>query len=60
MKKILMIAIAASAGVLAYVLIRKKLLNQDEEPEIRTNAAPLKHHLTSAFSNAKKHALHNN
>ncbi len=60
MKKVIIATIAASAAALIYIVIRKKFATQNETPEVKTNTPQLKHHLTSVFTNAKKHAMHTN
>ncbi len=61
MKKQLIIAIAAGVVLLAYLTKKKKyekLIKQPEPEAVTPVTVHNKHHLTKAFSNAKKHALH--
>lgn len=62
MKKQLVIAIAAGAAVLCYFVLRNKYRKTYHQPDAETeplhDAKSKKHHLTNAFANAKKHALH--
>ncbi|HVX28595.1 MAG TPA: hypothetical protein VHB70_19755 [Parafilimonas sp.] len=60
MKKVIIATIVAGAAALTYIIIRKKFATQNEIPEVKTKAPQLKHHLTSVFTNAKKHAMHTN
>ena len=61
MKKQLIVALVTGAAVLTYFILKRKYAKVDNEV-IDLQSAPLpvskKHHLTKAFSNAKKHALH--
>lgn len=50
MKKILFFFVAAVAGMVAYLLNAKKT-------SVNTNSTGRTHHLTNAFSKAKKHAI---
>ncbi|MEO9033735.1 MAG: hypothetical protein ABI285_10875 [Ginsengibacter sp.] len=55
MNKNLIIAATMLTGVLGYFLLRKKY--GDPEKYLRYNPTPKNHHVTKAFSNAKKHAM---
>ncbi|MDQ6901907.1 MAG: hypothetical protein M3139_02700 [Bacteroidota bacterium] len=55
MNKNLVIAATMVAGVLAYFLFRKN--SSDPEKDLRPIPTPKKHHVTKAFSNAKKHVM---
>lgn len=51
MRKAFIIAALSAAGIVTYLLKRKRPVKHTE-PVVR------KHHITKVFANAKKHALH--
>lgn len=55
MDKNLVIAATMLTGVLVYFLVRKKY--GDPEKYLRYDLTPKNHHVTKAFSNAKKYAM---
>lgn len=57
-KQLIIAAIAAGAGVLVYFAIWKKYNRQRRQPGPQKNSPHYKHHLTNAFTVAKKHATH--
>ena len=59
MKKQILTMVIAGAAVLAYIAIRKKYSKSNNQPAPEPRPLHEKqHHLTNAFANAKKHAMH--
>ena len=55
MNKSLVIAATLFTGILSYFLLRKNY--SDNGKYLNYDPIPKKHHVTDAFSNAKRHAM---